>query len=177
MGPKSRSGGVGLSQTSPIPRSPDGDKNSWEHWKTPKIIWYHPENNWGTLIDDLVWRGFQQSDQKVGGVRLCQTRLIPRSPDGDNKVWHICDDYSNGFEFDDKEHSVSISYVSRFSISTLIFFTCNAGMKFAYLQSESVVGHLGALYFVGVTGRGPYLLGSALLYFQIAQNLIHQTMQ
>ena len=50
-------------------------------------------------------------------------------------------------------------------------------MKFAYLQSESVVGHLGALYFVGVTGRGPYLLGSALLYFQIAQNLIHQTMQ
>ena len=32
MGPKSRSGpvgwgGVGLSQTSPIPRSPDGDKN------------------------------------------------------------------------------------------------------------------------------------------------------
>ena len=50
-------------------------------------------------------------------------------------------------------------------------------MKFAYLQSESVVGHLGALYFVGVTGRGPYLLGSALLYFQIAQNLIHQTLQ
>jgi len=38
-----------------------------------------------------------------------------------NKVWHICDDYSNGFEFDDKEHSVSISYVSRFSTSTLIF--------------------------------------------------------
>ena len=22
-----------------------------------------------------------------GGERLCQTRLIPRSPDGDNKVW------------------------------------------------------------------------------------------
>ena len=50
-------------------------------------------------------------------------------------------------------------------------------MKFANLQSESVVGLLGALYFVGVTGRGPYLLGSALLYFQIAQNLIHQTLQ
>ena len=28
MGPKSRSGPVGLSQTSPIPRSPDGDNNS-----------------------------------------------------------------------------------------------------------------------------------------------------
>ena len=43
-------------------------------------------------------------------------------------------------------------------------YTFNAGMKFANLQSESVVGLLGALYFVGVTGRGPYLLGSALLY-------------
>ena len=29
-------------------------KNSWEHRKTPKIIWYHPENNWGPLIDNLV---------------------------------------------------------------------------------------------------------------------------
>ena len=42
-------------------------------------------------------------------------------------------------------------------------------MKFANLQSESVVGLLGALYFVGVTGRGSYFLGSALLYFQIAK--------
>ena len=29
-------------------------ENSWEHRKTPKIIWYHPENNWGPLIDNLV---------------------------------------------------------------------------------------------------------------------------
>ena len=29
-------------------------KNSWEHWKTSKIIWYHPENNWGPIIDSLV---------------------------------------------------------------------------------------------------------------------------
>ena len=28
--------------------------NRWEHWKTSKIIWYHPENNWGPIIDDLV---------------------------------------------------------------------------------------------------------------------------
>ena len=28
--------------------------NSWEHRKTPKIIWYHPKNNWGPIIDDLV---------------------------------------------------------------------------------------------------------------------------
>ena len=29
-------------------------KNSWEHWQTSKIIWYHPENNWGPIIDNLV---------------------------------------------------------------------------------------------------------------------------
>ena len=28
-------------------------ENSWEHWKTSKIIWYHPENNWGPIIDNL----------------------------------------------------------------------------------------------------------------------------
>ena len=29
-------------------------ENSREHWKTSKIIWYHPENNWGPIIDNLV---------------------------------------------------------------------------------------------------------------------------
>ena len=29
-------------------------ENSWEHRKTSKIIWYHPENNWGPIIDNLV---------------------------------------------------------------------------------------------------------------------------
>ena len=29
-------------------------ENSWEHRKTPKIIWYHSEYNWGPLIDNLV---------------------------------------------------------------------------------------------------------------------------
>ena len=29
-------------------------ENSWEHRKTFKIIWYHPENNWGPIIDNLV---------------------------------------------------------------------------------------------------------------------------
>ena len=29
-------------------------ENSWEHRKTSKIIWYHPENNWGPIIDNWV---------------------------------------------------------------------------------------------------------------------------
>ena len=29
-------------------------ENNWEHRKTSKIIWYHPKNNWGPIIDDLV---------------------------------------------------------------------------------------------------------------------------
>ena len=28
-------------------------ENSREHQKTSKIIWYHPENNWGPIIDNL----------------------------------------------------------------------------------------------------------------------------
>ena len=63
-------------------------ENSWEHRKTPKIIWYHPENNWGPLIDDLVHfeEDFNsQTEMWSGRDRLCQTSPIPRSPDGDNK--------------------------------------------------------------------------------------------
>ena len=29
-------------------------ENNWEHRKTSKIIWHHPENNWGPIIDNLV---------------------------------------------------------------------------------------------------------------------------
>ena len=29
-------------------------ENSWEHWKTSKIIWNHPENNWQPIIDNWV---------------------------------------------------------------------------------------------------------------------------
>ena len=29
-------------------------ENNWEHRKTSKIIWHHPKNNWGPIIDDLV---------------------------------------------------------------------------------------------------------------------------
>ena len=59
-------------------------QNSWEHRKTSKIIWYHPKNNWGLIIDDLVqfeedlnsrtevWKGW-------GGDRLCQTRPDPET--------------------------------------------------------------------------------------------------
>ena len=51
----------------PPQKLPAGKENSWEHRKTAqniakqlrtsetsKIIWYHPKNNWGLIIDDLV---------------------------------------------------------------------------------------------------------------------------
>ena len=55
---------------------------------TSKIIWYHPKNNWGPIIDDLVQ--FEEdfnsrTEMWSGGDRLSQTRPIPRSPDGDKK--------------------------------------------------------------------------------------------
>ena len=64
---------------------------NWEHRKTPKIIWYHPENNWGPLIDDLVQfeEDFNSRTKKSvgwGGDRLCQTSPISRSPDGDKNL-------------------------------------------------------------------------------------------
>ena len=50
-------------------------KNSWEHWQTSKIIWYHPENNWGPIIDNLVqleenfnsWKTSSENSQKTVG--------------------------------------------------------------------------------------------------------------
>ena len=73
-------------------------ENSWEHRKTSKIIWYHPENNWRPIIDNLVQfeEDFNSRTKKLvrsgpgwGGDRLSQTRPIPRSPDGENNllVW------------------------------------------------------------------------------------------
>ena len=68
-------------------------EKSREYRKTYKIIWYHPENNWGPVIDSSVWIGFQHSDQKaavgVGGWGLSQTRPIPRSPDADKDLPNI----------------------------------------------------------------------------------------
>ena len=63
-------------------------ENSREHRKTSKIIWYHPENNWGPIIDNLVQfeEDFNIRTEMLrwsGGDRLSQTRPIPRSPDGD----------------------------------------------------------------------------------------------
>ena len=61
-------------------------ENSWEHWKTSKIIWYHPENNWGPIIDNLVQfeEDFNSRTKMLQGLdRLWQTSPIPRSPDGD----------------------------------------------------------------------------------------------
>ena len=69
-------------------------ENSWKHWKTSKIIWYHPENNWGPIIDNLVqfeedFNGrIEKWSSGVGVDRLSQTRPIPRSPDGDNNNNH-----------------------------------------------------------------------------------------
>ena len=37
-----------------IHKSYNPAENSWDHRKTSKIIWYHPKNNWGPIIDDLV---------------------------------------------------------------------------------------------------------------------------
>ena len=42
-------------------------ENSWEHWKTSKIIWYHPENNWGPVIDTLVQ--FEEDTFRSGPVQ------------------------------------------------------------------------------------------------------------
>ena len=64
-------------------------ENSWLHRKTSKIIWYHPENNWGPIIDSLVQfeedfnSRTKMSVEWGGGDRLYGTRPIPRSPDGD----------------------------------------------------------------------------------------------
>ena len=69
-----QSGPVGLSQTRPIPRSPDGDKNNCEpgyvewsfsaldkdyrclaDYQRSKIT--HPENQLNQLRNDVEWRG------------------------------------------------------------------------------------------------------------------------
>ena len=65
-------------------------QNSWEHRKTSKIIWYHPKNNWGPIIDDLVQfeEDFNSRTEMWSGW-LSQTRPIPRSPDGDKKRTEI----------------------------------------------------------------------------------------
>ena len=39
----------------------------WEHLKKSKIIWYHPENNWGPIIDNLV-------AASIGGACRCWLR-------------------------------------------------------------------------------------------------------
>ena len=72
-------------------------ENSWLHRKTSKIIWYHPENNWGPIIDSLVQ--FEEDSNSrtkkwvgwIGLDRLFQTTPIPRSPDGDKKHCRKCD--------------------------------------------------------------------------------------
>ena len=37
-----------------LPTQLKTSENSWEHRRTSEIIWYHPENNWGPIIDNLV---------------------------------------------------------------------------------------------------------------------------
>ena len=72
-------------------------ENSWLHRKTSKIIWYHPENNWGPIIDSLVQ--FEEDSNSrtkkwvgwIGLDRLFQTTPISRSLDGDNNWGPIID--------------------------------------------------------------------------------------
>ena len=69
-------------------------ENSWEHRKTSKIIWYHPEkkclHSWGPVRDTLVQfeEDFNSRTEKwsdpVRSEWLSQIRPIPRSPDSDN---------------------------------------------------------------------------------------------
>ena len=75
-----------------IHKSHNPAENIGEHQKTSKIIWYHPDNNWGPLIQNLVQfeEDFNSGTKKWvgwgGPDRLCQTSPIPRSPDGDNNA-------------------------------------------------------------------------------------------
>ena len=77
-------------------------ENCWEHRKTPKIIWYHPENNWGPLKDNLVQfeEDFNSGTKKSVGwggpdgyLRPVQfldhlTVIIIRLPTSPNKVFN-----------------------------------------------------------------------------------------
>ena len=76
-------------------------KNSWEHRKTSKIIWYHPENNWGPIIDNLVQfeEDFNSQNEMWSGVGWGgdgYLRPIPRSPDGDKNQWIIMHAITSG---------------------------------------------------------------------------------
>ena len=55
-----------------VPTQLKTSENGWEYRKTPKIIWYHPENNWGPLTDNLVHfeEDFNSRTEKLrwGGV-------------------------------------------------------------------------------------------------------------
>ena len=45
-------------------------EKSWEHGRTSKIIWYHPENKWGPIIDNLVHfeEDFNSKTEKWSGL-------------------------------------------------------------------------------------------------------------
>ena len=73
-------------------------QSSWKHRKTAenigkhKVIWYHPENNWRPIIDNLLHfeEGFNSRTEKSRVVvGLSQTRPILGSPDGDNKKRYL----------------------------------------------------------------------------------------
>ena len=56
-------------------------ENCWEYRKTPKIIWYHPENNWGPIIDDLVqfeedFNSGTKKSVRSGGVGIGYVRPV-----------------------------------------------------------------------------------------------------
>ena len=81
--------------------SPKTSENSWEHWQTFKINWYHFENNWGLLIDKSVqfeedynsrtkklrwggwvgWDGYLRPDQFLDHLTVIIRLLKSRAPE------------------------------------------------------------------------------------------------
>ena len=53
-------------------------ENNWEHRKTSKIIWHHPKNNWGPIIDDLVQfeEDFISRTKKLSGCYLRPVQFL-----------------------------------------------------------------------------------------------------
>ena len=79
------------------------DRISENIYGTSKNIWYHPEKNWGPIIDNLV-----QCDEDFnthtemwyrGGWVDGYLTPIPRSPDGDKKKVFCLDHEKNATNF------------------------------------------------------------------------------
>ena len=63
-----------------LPTQLKTSENSWEHRRTSEIIWYHPENNWGPIIDTLVQleEDFNSRTEKWSGGGVRCLGLFPK---------------------------------------------------------------------------------------------------